>query len=138
MRQKVQRTFSEDVGNMIQCEHFIYALFNNRGYRLIKSAGVDGLVDDDNLYFLCHIGDNTPEPVTIQLRLPNEDLLAVSHVAPTEDEYGRRGVWNHTILIKLNDYLQLTQPSTMLQPYFINQTKEPPYELNPLTIKKEN
>jgi hypothetical protein len=113
---------------LIQCEHFIYALFNE-GYKLHATPNLKKLLNDDNLKYLCHIGDKTKQETVVQVWFPTENLLSVSSIHQTSDKYGRKGIWNHTILVSAEDYFQLTQPSTIFKPYFL---KELPAEL-PLT-----
>jgi hypothetical protein len=105
---------------LIKCEHFIYGLHQRRGIQLYKSKGLTKLVNDDNLQFLCHVGDNAVEETYFQIWLPGDNpVLAVSKVHPAKDEYGRNGVWNHTIVIDINDYVKLTQPHNLFASHFI-------------------
>lgn len=71
----------------------------------------------------------------MQLWFPAEQVLTVSFVHPVTDEYHRKGVWNHTIVIKFTDYLQLSQPSQFLAPYFIRVLPEPPGMLPVLQLE---
>jgi len=113
---------------MICCEHFIYALTQNNGYVLLKSPNVEQMLTTENLNYLCHIGDNATEETYIQVRFTNEDLLACSYVKPTQDKYHRNGVWNHTIIIKLKDYLKLVET------HFIPETDKLPEKLEPIKV----
>jgi len=113
---------------MIHAEHFIHGLFNGIGYRTIKSPGVDALLSDKTFNALCTLTKST------QLLFPVEQCIAVSYVKKTHDEYGREGLYNHTILIKLSDYCAWTQPKKLLDPYFIKNGDKSPERLEPLHI----
>lgn len=118
---------------MVHAEQFIYGLFNGTGYRLIKSRGVDKLLSNRQLQYLCHIGDGVSEEAVVQIRLG--DILSISVVRPVKDTYGRSGVWNHTILMDMNAYLVLSQPSSFLTPYFIRSLDRPVERLDVLQIE---
>jgi hypothetical protein len=123
----------------LQLEHFIYGLEKKNGIQIYKSKGVTALIGDNHLQFLCHVGDNVAEETYFQIWLPGDKpVLAVSRVHPVKDEYGRKGVWNHTILIDFNDYLQLTQPQSLFSPYFIRALDESKNytPLQPITIEE--
>ena len=120
---------------MIGCEQFIYALYNKHGYQLTKSVGLNKLLSNQRIQYLCHIGDGAEEECIVQLWFPSEQLLTVSNVHPVVDEYHRKGIWNHTIVVKFTDYLALTQPSSFLAPYFIKGLKEPPGMLPVLQVE---
>jgi len=94
---------------LIACEHFIYAMFPKQGYKLIKSRGLSTHVSTDNLYFLRSLGNNIYEETCLQVYFPKERVFAVSYLKPTTDTYGRRGVWNHTIIVPSNDLTTLLE-----------------------------
>ena len=120
---------------MILLEHFIYALFNDLGYQLVKSPKVDALVNDMNLNYLCHIGDNIHHETVIHSHLSSEDLLAISYVKPVKDKYMRQGIYNHTLLCKTSDYIKLNPP-TMFERYLTKNLVSPPTNpLRPIEVK---
>jgi len=118
----------------IHCEHFIFAHWKGMGYRLIKSPGLDKLVSRQTLTYLCHIGNNLEKEARVQVWLPSENLIAICYLRPEKDEYGRRTIWNHTILIDISDYLNLNYPA-FFEPYFIRNLEKPVSELKPIMIK---
>lgn len=118
---------------MVRCEHFIYALFPT-GYKLLRSPGLDKVLSKRNLSYLCHISDRREEEATIQIWFPDEKILSISSIHPVADQYGRHGLWNHTIIISIDDYIQLTQPSNIFKPYFISKLPDPNTALKPLLI----
>jgi len=114
----------------LQVEHFIYALIND-GYKLAKSPGAEKLLSEDNFQVVCHIGDKMAEPTQVQMWFPTENVYALSLIEPTNDKFGRRGTWNHTILIKLGDFL----PSLMSQ-FLIHKTEKLPKKLEPIKVER--
>jgi hypothetical protein len=88
---------------VLQCEHFIYALFPHDGYELIKSPRADKILSEDNFRFLMGLGNGIKEERTEQFWFPTEQILAVSYLCPVKDEQARQGFWNHTILVRSRD-----------------------------------
>lgn len=121
---------------MILCEHFIYALFNVGAYRLIKSPDAEKLLSEENFSRLCHLTDKIQKPEEQAQWFPDENVLAISFLRPTTDEYGRKGGWNHTILIKVVDYCVLTDPVALFRRHFIREFGNPPEMLQPLQVGK--
>lgn len=121
---------------MIQAEHFIYALFNKSGYKCLKSPLVDKLLNQKSIYQLCHIGDKLEGNAVIQLWWPSEHVISVSNIVPMQkDQYNRKGVWNHTILLKIEDYFQLAKPSNLLADSLLSPMNEAPKgPLKPLEV----
>jgi len=120
----------------IRCEHLIYALIEGIGYKLYQTPNASKLLSKQNLQYLYHVGDNAEQEVYLQIWFPTENVLAVTYIRPVRDEYTRDGVWNHTILLPITDYLQLSQPITVLAPHFIREfAGEPLNHLEPIIIK---
>ena len=94
------------------------------GYKLSQSPGLNLILSDRNLDFLCHIGDKATQPVYMQAHFPREQLLSISYIRPNKDDYGRKGVWNHTIIFSLKGYQNLLQ--SLLEKYFIRDAGKPP------------
>jgi hypothetical protein len=111
----------------LKLEHFTYALYNGQGYVLDKTNGVDSLLKRKTLRELCALNESK------QQWCPTEQVVACTHVEPVEDEFGRAGVWNHTILMTISDYLTYTQPVRLMEPYFLKR-QEKPTGLEPLQI----
>jgi len=121
---------------MTTVEHFIYALFNKSGYKWFKSPFVDKLLNAKSLYQLCHIGDKLEGNAVIQLWWPTEHVISVSNIVPMmRDQYNRKGVWNHTVLLKIEDYFQLAKPSNLLANSLLSPMNEAPTgQLKPLEV----
>ena len=122
------------MGQLITLEHFIYGYFPGVGYKLIKSPGVDKLLTNSMLNLLCHLGNGTKKEIRIQVWLRNENLVSISLIKPVTDEYGRSCVWNHTILVPIQAFLDRTHPA-WIEPYFIRELNGPSDRLNTLTVK---
>jgi len=119
---------------MFQCEHFVYALFNNLGYKTLKTGRLDVILTTNNLYNLQRLPERSQ---TYVHWLETEQLVAFSKVRGARDEYDRKGVWNHTLLIHINDYLAYTQtrPAETLDAYFLRELPSPSTRLEPIQIK---
>lgn len=89
----------------MECEHFVYAPFNGVGYKLIKSSGVDNLITRKSLRHLKQLSGASP----VQTWLP-EKVVAISYLARRKDDHGRDAVYNHTILVGIEDYFRLNPP----------------------------
>lgn len=119
---------------MIKCEHFIYNLWPDEGYKLLKSLGVTSLISSDTLRDLCLIGEQVSSETIMEMWWHKEKVVTISFIRPTQDKDNRKGSWNHTIIIPIMDYLKLTQPKTIFAPYFIKELTEPPESLESITI----
>jgi hypothetical protein len=119
---------------VVRCEHFIYGLFPNIGYRLIATPRLPHLICASTFTTLKNLGMHADSKVTFQIYWEAERVISVSTVRPMTDVHGRKGVWNHTILISLDDYLKLTQPHTILAPFSIAPLNDPPRTLSPLVV----
>jgi len=109
---------------VIRCEHFIYA--HQRG--LVMSAGVEQLLTKKSLKHLCGLNGES----TIQTWLP-EGLIAITHLHHGRDSYGRKTVWNHTILVSPEDFFSFNPPDKFKQ-YFITELPKRQTGLQPLKI----
>ena len=114
----------------LQAEHFIYGMFKGHGIKLIKSSGLKQLLDGEIINILCQLHEKRE-----YTNLWPNGVLTVTKISGTQDEYGRNGVWNHTIALRLMDYLAVRQPSNLLQPHFITGLDKPPRKLESLTVK---
>ena len=115
----------------MKAEQFIYGLFKGYGIKLIKSPGLNGLLNGEIIEYLCQLTERK-EPVS---NLWPNGVITVTKVHSTQDEYGRDGVWNHTIAMRLMDYLAYMQPSKVLASHFVAVLKEPVEKLEPIIIK---
>ena len=107
----------------------MYGLFNGRGYRLVKSSGVDKRLSDDSLQRLIKIIERQKAEAVLPMHWPTENVLTLSHVVPTTDEYGRAGVWCHTVIAPIADFVW------QLQPYLAGPQEKPPKTLEPIDLK---
>lgn len=116
-----------DIRKLILCEHFIY------GHRLglIKSSEVEQILTKKSIKHLCNLNGISP----IQTWLP-EGYVAITYLRKDKDNYGRDTLWNHTILISIQDYFKL-HPPTQFEAYFIKSLSNPPRMLEPLRIQEK-
>ena len=94
----------------MQLDQFVYGLFNGRGYRIVKSKGVDKRLSDDSLQTLIKRIEAQPGAALLPMHWPTENTLTLTRVVPVTDEYGRQGVWSHTIVASVNDFVWHLQP----------------------------
>jgi hypothetical protein len=113
----------------MKAEHFIYALFEGYGIKLIKSPGLNELLNGELIDYLCKLERDK------EILWPN-GVITVSRVHPAHDEHGRDGVWNHTIALRLMDFLAHVQPNKILSDMFIDGLEKPPKMLKPLKVEK--
>jgi len=118
---------------MITCEHFIYGIFDNSGYKLLRSPNLSKVLSDENLHTLRSLGNEATQETFFQVWFPKEQLLALSYVKPTDDEYGRKVAWNHTIILTHNNYLNLAL--NIFNNHFIREPQNIENPLQPITIK---
>lgn len=116
---------------MIECEHFIYSLATG----LITTANIEKLLTPLELDFLCHIGDKTETENCFRTTI-NPHIVAITYVKPVRDDFNRRDVWNHTILINYKSYFEdrETKPVELVAPYLIQPTTKLLENLEPLKI----
>ena len=116
---------------MIHCEHFIYSLSTG----LIASVKVEKYLTELELDYLCHIGDGAKEEKCFRTPI-NPFIIALTYIKPIKDEYKRKIIWNHTILIRYQDYFEdhELEPAKLVAPYFLQPTKELPKNLEPIKI----
>ena len=115
----------------MKAEQFVYGLFDHYGIKLIKSPGLNDLLTGENIDYLCKL----EKPKEYSNLWPN-GVITVTRISHAKDEYGRDGVWNHTIAVRLMDYLAYVQPSKALNLHFVDRLDEPPKELKPIEIEK--
>lgn len=118
--------------------HFIHGQFGKDGYRLFKSRDLTQKISEETLIDLSRQGGGlNGEVIRVSYRA-KENMIAVSYLRSTNDEISRSGVWNHTILISVEDYLKLTNASKLFESFFIRELKEPPRNpiLEPIEVEE--
>ena len=109
------------------CEHFIHGHFNGVGYKLIKTDGVDKLISTKTLNILKGYDSDKkvfwPYP---------ENVFSFTFTHNGSDEYGRRTVWNHTMLVSVEEYLK-GMPDDLFREHFITEMPTS-LRLSPLKI----
>ena len=105
----------------------MYGLFNGRGIRIVKSAGVDRRLSDDSQQRLIHLIEHQTTEALLPMQWPTDNVLTLTRVVPTHDEYGRQGVWSHTIIASVPDFVWT------LQPHLATPAAKPPKTLDVIT-----
>ena len=116
----------------MKLEHFLYGMMNGEELELRTSNGIQSLLTDEELLMLCHIGDKETRE-TVKEYCTNK-WLSISYIKPMTDKHGRRANWNHTVVIKLTDYLGYTQPRKLVQQHFIKESSQIPAKLKALVL----
>jgi hypothetical protein len=118
----------------LKAEQFIYGLFPGYGIRLVKSAGLTELLNGEVMDYLCQLGMRQHGKTEYSNLWPN-GVVTVTKVRPASDEYGRSGVWNHTIAFRIVDLLAYVQPTKLLEPHFVERLEKPPQSLPSLDVE---
>lgn len=113
-------------------ESFLFALDKDGNYHYIKSHGVNQLLSDVNLQYLRQKRSNPKEPYW----LPTEQVVAIQLIDQVKDDYGRIGVWNHTLLIPIDEYIRLTNPYKLFSKHFLKKG-DIPETLKPITLESD-
>ena len=115
----------------MQCEQFISCLSK----LIVTSPNIEKVVTLEELEFLIHLGNGVKEPECLRT-IVNDHYGAVSYIEPVQDEYNRKGVWNHTIIVDLKDYFNSTAPVTVFANSFFTYSESPPKKLPTLTVQE--
>lgn len=109
-------------------EQFLFAMDENGIYQFIKSPGVTSLLSDASLQYLRQKQHNNNEPYW----LPTEQCVAVQYIDHVKDGDNRDGVWNHTLLIPIDEYIRRTGPYKLFSKHFIRKGSPVPATLEPV------
>lgn len=96
-------------------------------YIFLKSDGVTRLLSDANIQWLRQKKENNKEPYW----LPTEQVVAIQYITKTVVS-DREGIWNHTILIPIDEYIRRTNPYKLFSKYFITENMKAPISLKPI------
>lgn len=116
---------------VVECEQFIASLSEI----IVASQNIEKILTLEELEFLIHLGNGIKEPQCLRTII-NDCYGAVSYVEPIHDEYNRKGVWNHTIIINLKDYFNSTEPIILFANLFFTFTEKPPKKLPALRVEE--
>jgi len=66
-----------------------------------------------------------------------EGYIAISFIQNGEDEYNRETVWNHTMLLTVEDYFKLHRSvdNKLFESHFIREMQNPYGTLKPLKVE---
>ena len=104
---------------MIPYEEFRYGLVNGSIKFQPSSPQVKKLLNQQSLDKLIglRLPKNTDSNFT-QLHFSTEDLITVTSLTKAEDSYGRTSTDNHTVIIKISDYLNVYPPLELVKNLF--------------------
>jgi hypothetical protein len=111
-------------------EQFLYGLFQDGNYVLMKSPGVTQLLSDVNLQYLRQKQWNNAEPFW----LPTEQVIAIQYITRVRDVHGRNGIWNHTLLFPVDEYIRATNPYEQFKTHFITSEQDAPSHLKRVSL----
>jgi len=112
----------------MKVEHFVYGMIKGYGIKLLPSPSLKELLNGDIIDYLCKL----EKPKEYSNLWPN-GVITITKVSKVQDEFGRNGVWNSTIAMRLMDYLAFTEPLELLKDYFVERL-EKPEKLEPIRI----
>ena len=98
------------------CEQMLYGLFSNIGYQTLTSPNVKRILTKQSIEQIKGLKlQHSEESSIIQLHFKTEDAITITHLTRTQDNYGRKGIMNHTIIIKIADYLTFYPPLALVK-----------------------
>ena len=115
----------------MQCEQFIAVLSEIA----VASPNIEKILTLEELEFLIHLGNGAQQPICLRTII-NDNYGAISYIEPVQDEYHRKGVWNHTIIINLKEYFHSTNPLKLFTNYFFTYQNKMPKKLQTLRIEE--
>lgn len=110
-------------------EHFLFGLDEQGNYFFIKTPKVTTIITDENLQILRTNAESTEEP----LWLETEQLVVIQDIDLISNG-GRIGMWNHTLLIPIQEYLRATNPYKLYSKHFLKKG-DVPQHLEPIEIE---
>lgn len=121
---------------MIKCEHFVngYSASQKRMI-FLKSEGLSERLEPEDLVFLLRQGATDGKETVALTPVCKSKAFALSFLKPTVDEYGRRGVWNHTILVPCGQILKGLRVEEVFSPFFIKEGDGVKAPLKPLQVE---
>jgi len=115
-------------------EHFLYTIFEGDNYDVKESSGVETLLSPDFYLYLQHLGDKAPTETRLHGFFPEEGVITETYIQLFQDRYHRNYVWNHTLIVKIDDYIQFTRPDMLFNKYFIKAYNQVPSSFKPIVI----
>lgn len=122
-------------------EQFIIGHFKGYGSTIRTSPGVHDLLSTANWNRLLQLGGDIDaelkkrgtDHLEVRTTFWDDQVVAYSYLKPTRDEvYGRPGVYNHTILVPIECFIDAFNAQTKITPLFLYNPEEPPPK-NPLS-----
>ncbi len=116
----------------MQVEQFIIGDLGD-GYE-VKESNVSTLISREAYDYLKQVGAKAENDFETWNVI--EGVLAVSFVKVKhhQDRYGRWTIWNHTFLVRIQDYLNYAQVFTVFRPRIVGSFDQVPDRLETLDI----
>ena len=115
----------------IHIEQILYGNFPEKGFVRRSSPRVNQWLDQTSLAKLLRQGCN--EPTTTWTML-NNNKIARSFIKPTRDANGRKTFYNHTIVMKVQDLLEILNADNITEKYLQKNITTPPDRLNSIEV----
>jgi len=114
-------------------EHFLFGLDQQGNYFFYKTDGVNAIITDENLHRLRENKESCEEAYW----LPTEQLVAMQYITSITRN-GRTGIWNHTQLIPINEYIRDNDPVAKYSRHFIKPNGDIPQHLEPINVEEHH
>lgn len=118
-------------------EHFLFGLFPDEidgkdKIQLYASPGIRGVLSDRNYQILRELQQDSSHK---HFWLPDEQVVALPHIETVEDSSGRTWTRNHTVVIPIHIYIQLTEPFQTFSSLFTEDLEKPENGLQQITLE---
>jgi hypothetical protein len=118
----------------VKCEQVFRGYIKGHGIRYLKTSCVDQILNGDSLKKILEQNVDSDKTLETKTSFPEENVLAVSFLRPITDDYGRKTVWNHTILIELNSFVEEAKPENLVSSLLLRNPDEVPEKLKALEV----
>jgi len=120
--------------NTVRCEQIFRGYVKGYGIRYLKTPCVDQLLNNDSLRKILEQNVDSDKTLETKINFPEENVLAVSFLRTIFDDYGRKTVWNNTILIDLSAFAEEAKPENLVSSLLLRNPEQPPEKLFPLEV----
>jgi hypothetical protein len=131
---------------LISCEHFIYSSLPGRGLTILKSNSFDVPLEIrdpfgvTSAYQRKYLEDFKEARSQKNFVLNGRPVIGISYLRNTLDDFSRKGIFNHTIIITQEDYIKLGAHPEILEDKFIkniDKNFDPTSRLVPIQIDEK-
>ena len=108
----------------IPVAQFSYGLTYSGIDEYAESGNIGEYLPSKAINLLIEQGKEITEETRIVKKFKQEQIISVTNIMPVKDVHGRAGTWNHTILVRVEDYIRFTQPENLFQEHFVRDPKD--------------